>query len=271
MLSERYLVIGGSGYLGRQIVDCLPPLALITQTHFSKPSSAESIQFNFFEDNIADLMNLEQIDVIIFASAIEMNQPLELVSDRMGMLAEQCKSKRVVYLSSDGIFDGKTGFYTEEDAPSPITVYGQNLKCCEEIIAQVCSDNVIIRPSYIYGFSCGALDSRLANTKAKLEAGEQVEFFNDMYKSPLSVQQVAKAVISLAQSDYTGTIHVAGERLSVFEFQFRAMNSLNIDTENMKGVSMPKEKGFLKDTSLDASMWHKKFNVLPKSIEKSLA
>jgi dTDP-4-dehydrorhamnose reductase len=179
-------------------------------------------------------------------------------------------SRRIVYLSSDGIFSGERGLYSEKDLPKPKTLYGKNLAICEDIIKSKSRNFFIIRPSYIYGFSNGVLDYRLNRVKNMLKLGKEVSFFCDMFKSPLGVKQVAKAVIDLAFLDYNGTIHVAGKRVSVYDFYLQAMRALDIDTTNLKSSFMPKSNQFLKDTSLDSSLWQKLTGTKIVNIKRTL-
>lgn len=103
-----------------------------------------------------------------------------------------------------------------------------------------------------------------------LKAGEKVTLFDDMFKSPYGVKQIANAVIGLSRSDYIGIIHVAGQRMSVYEFHHRAMSSLMVDTTNLKSCKMPTDKGYLRDTSLDSSMWQNITNSKPENIQDVL-
>jgi dTDP-4-dehydrorhamnose reductase len=197
--------------------------------------------------------------------------PSDKVLSSMERFARECKDKRVIYLSNDGIFDGDKGQYIETDTPRPKTLYGYNLALCEQVVAQFCANFCIIRPSYIYGRSKGKLDNRLAKTCAVLESGREVKLFSDMYKSPLGVDQVAQAVVDLARLGYVGIVHVAGERMSVYDFHYQAMVALKIDPSNLKGCTMPSDGGFLRDTSLDCSLWLALTQTLPKGIGETLA
>ena len=77
-------------------------------------------------------------------------------------LIQGCRQCRVLYVSSDGVFDGKKGKYAESDIPSPVTLYGRNLHYLEELVQSFCTNYCIIRPSYLYGYSLSQLDQRLS-------------------------------------------------------------------------------------------------------------
>lgn len=267
---ESILTVGSSGFLGRQITQFLGSQQNIIKTHYRNSLYPDSIKYDFFNDDIGYILDKQHVTTVIFASSVEMNDQLDKVKISMERLARSCNGRRIVYLSSDGIFGGQKGLYTEEDSPNPQTLYGKNLAICEEIIESHSNNFCIVRPSYIYGFSNGSLDSRLAKTKRILESGGNITLFNDMYKSPLGVKQIAQAVIDLSLLDYSGIVHVAGHRLSVYEFHQKAMTALNIDTANLKSCPMPTDKGFLRDTSLDNSLWQQLTGTVPYDINRTL-
>lgn len=269
MSNKTILVIGSSGFLGRQITSILASQENVIKTHFQNSLYPDSIRYDFFNDDIENLLDKQKMDVVIFAGMVE-TSPLEIVRTSMERFAKACKKRRVIYLSSDGIFDGQKGLYSEKDVQNSQTLYGKNLAACENIIANQCKSFCIVRPSYIYGFSNGTLDDRLTKTRETLEAGKEVALFDDMFKSPLGVRQVAKAVVNLSTLDYVGIIHVAGQRMSVYEFHCQAMSALKVNTANLKSCKMPTDKGFLRDTSLDISMWQKITNSKPESIQEVL-
>lgn len=267
MIEETVLVVGSSGFLGRCIVDKLMPRARVFCTYYSQSVFPDSYSYDFFHDDIRPIIEETDVSTVIFTAMVEFEEP-EAVAASMQRFVRGCHDRRVVYLSSDGIFDGKRGNYTEDDVPMPCTRYGRNLLTCETFVQDHCANVCIIRPSYLYGFSHGQLDPRLARTRNALMAGEQVQCFHDMYKSPLGVVQVAEAVITLSDSDYVGIMHVAGERLSVFEFHSQAMGALGMATTNLISCPMPETPNFLRDTSLNTSRWQRVTGMKPLTVTK---
>jgi dTDP-4-dehydrorhamnose reductase len=267
--TEPTLIIGASGFLGRTITQQLAALSPVIPTHHSNAQFPNSVRYNFFSDNIRDLCDTFNPSAVIFAAAVE-TKPPEIVQSAMERFVRGCQNRRLVYLSSDAIFSGDKGRYLETDQPEPRTLYGRNLQGCEKLIAENCTAYCIVRPSYIYGFANGQLDGRLARTRASLQAGKKVTLFKDMFKSPLGVQQVAEAVVRLVFSDYVGTLHVAGERLSAFNFHCRAMKTLGVEVHGLQPNIMPETAEFPRDTSLGTSLWQSLTGMTPLSIEETL-
>lgn len=260
----------GTGFLGEQIYkDLLPVCDEIVITHHKNKKYSNSKKFDFFSDNIDDILNGKKIDVIFLSAKIEFEEDEKKLTDAMTVFLELCDGIRIIYISSDGIFEGKTGLYKESDIPYPVTLYGKNLKICEELVKKYSDNYCIVRPNYMYGFVNSCLDSRFEKIRKDIADGKEIVRFTDMYKSPLSYQQASEAIVKLALLDYKGIVNVCGERMSVYDFTKEGMEALGISTDNLIGRPMPNEKpiNFLSDTSLDNSLMKELTNIEPLSIK----
>jgi dTDP-4-dehydrorhamnose reductase len=247
----------------------------VVPTYRTRALFADSHQYDFWTDNIRSLVEHHQIDTVIIAAkmAHEAADPaydFTIFQQQAEKLIRGCQQCRVVYISSDGIFDGKKGNYTESDIPTPITLYGRNLQCLEKMVQNFCSDYCIIRPSYLYGYSLSQLDHRLSHVRDRLLAGEQLTYFTDMIKSPMEVNQVAKAITLLACSDYVGIVHVAGVAMSVYDFYREAMSGLGISSEHLYPAPMPTDLPHPRDTSLNITLMKKLTKIEPLSVRVAL-
>jgi dTDP-4-dehydrorhamnose reductase len=250
---KKLLLVGSSGFLGRVLYQRLSKHFEVIPTHTTNKVFETSESYDFFSDDVFALLRKYSPEIVVMAAAVEKDST-ENYDARVQNFVEACRLSYLVYISSDAIFDGKKGNYSEVDLPSPVTSYGRNLACFENQIQTNCNDYLIIRLSYLYGYSLGVLDSRLKKTKELLEAGETVSYFDDMFKSPLEVNEAAHFTAELICQRQQGIVHVAGERKSVFEFQSEAMQTLGVSTTNLKAGKMPLGSGLPQDTSLDTSL-----------------
>lgn len=263
-------MIGSSGFLGRVITERLQAVEHVVPTHFQNPIFADSFRLDLLTDDLEPVFETFSIETVIHCAGIEQQAETGAVERAMRRLLAHCSSKRFVYLSSDAIFAGDRGLYQEDETPEPLTHYGRNLLHCETLVRDHCPDHLILRPSYIYGVSRGELDHRLTRTLNAVRANETVSLFEDMYKSPLGVQQVAEAVAALSRDTVTGTLHVAGPRLSVLEFHREAMRALGYDPLTLVGVAMPIASELQRDTSLDTSKWQRLSGMHVLSVAQTL-
>lgn len=123
----------------------------------------------------------------------------------------------LVYLSSDHVFSGDKGNYTENDCPDPVSVYGKT-RALAEALALAYPGTLLVRPGLIIGRSMqeniGALDWLCYRT-AK---GMPVSYFEDEYRSPISARVLAAGILFLLQKNAAGIYHLAGKtRYSRFQ------------------------------------------------------
>ncbi|QBD77035.1 NAD-dependent epimerase/dehydratase family protein [Ktedonosporobacter rubrisoli] len=274
--SKQILLLGSAGYLGRELTAQLQQTCEVIPTHRSAAHFAHSVRYDFWTDEIYPLLEQHHIDTVVIAAAMAYeaaNPAYDFATLRLQAtrLIQACRSCRVIYISSDGIFDGKQGKYTETDMPAPTTPYGRNLQCFEEIVQKLCADFCIIRPSYLYGYSLGNLDHRLNNLRKHLLAGDTLSYFTNMLKSPLAVMQAAPAISQLTCSPYVGIVHVAGPALSVYDFYRQAMEALHVPCQGLLPTRMLADAPYPADTSLDTSLMHKLLDIKVLSVPEALA
>jgi dTDP-4-dehydrorhamnose reductase len=131
-------------------------------------------------------------------------------------LAGLCTSTRFVYLSTDLVFDGRKGHYTESDPVNPLNLYAETKAEAEQRIASNPS-NLTIRTALNAGRSPTGDRSFIEHLRRDWEAGKIMNLFTDEFRNPIPVEVTARAVWDLALSQVKGTVHLAGaERLSRF-------------------------------------------------------
>mgnify|MGYP000188671113 CR=1 FL=1 len=132
-------------------------------------------------------------------------------------LAELCADRAFIFLSTDLVFDGRKGRYTEQDAVHPLGVYAETKVAAEQIVLAN-PRHTVIRTSLNGGPSPRGdrgFDEQMVNA---WRAGRTLRLFTDEYRSPMDASVTARAIWELAVAGATGLFHVAGaERLSRFE------------------------------------------------------
>lgn len=240
-------------------------------THNKNKKYSESRQFDFFTDDIAEVFAGKKIDVIFLPTKIEFIEDEMLLKKAMLRFLKATRGSRIIYISSDSVFDGQRGLYKENDMPNAVHLYGRNLRICESLVKENAKNFCIVRPNHLYGFVDGKLDKRFQKTKEEFTEGRNIVRFTDMYRSPLSYQQAAQAIAKVASLQYQGILHISGKRMNFFDFTKAGMEALGMSAENLVGEKMPVEKRaeFLPDTSLDYALMEELTDVYPLSIKES--
>jgi len=136
---------------------------------------------------------------------------------------------RVVYFSSDYVFNGAAGPYHELSVPDPISVYGWQ-KLQAEHYALACTERVlIVRTTGVYGWEPQGKNF-VARLVATLESGGTMQVPEDQVGTPAYGPDVARAVMDLVERDAAGVLHVAGsERASRYAFAVAAAEAFGLD------------------------------------------
>lgn len=118
---------------------------------------------------------------------------------------------KMVFCSTDSVFDGKQGNYSEQDFPSPINEYAETKIRGERMVMDASEDNIIARLALVMGLPViGTGNSFMHDTILKLEKGQTCSFPSEEYRTPVDVLTVGAALLELAESPFKGIIHLAG-------------------------------------------------------------
>ena len=122
-------------------------------------------------------------------------------------LAATAAGARLVHVSSDAVFSGTAPSYDETRPPDPVTPYGAAKAAAETAVKGIAPGAVIARTSLIIGNG----DSQHERLVHALAAGTaRGALFTDEVRCPVSVTDLASALLELAASQHAGVCHVAG-------------------------------------------------------------
>ena len=125
---------------------------------------------------------------------------------------------RFIYISTDAVFDGKTGNYSEGDAPCAVNVYAQSKLLGEREVLNRCPSSLVVRVN-IFGWNAQSKQSFAEWVLGKLEAGELVPGFTDVRFAPLLVNDLAEMLLTLLLGTWSGIYHAASsDNLNKYEF-----------------------------------------------------
>jgi dTDP-4-dehydrorhamnose reductase len=117
---------------------------------------------------------------------------------------------RLVALSTDYVFDGERGPYSEEDSPNPRGVYARTKRVGEEAALLLAPDGAVARVAIVYSGRPGAKRTFASAAAEQLLAGQEVRAFHDQVVSPTLADNAAEMIIGLLRSGERGIWHCAG-------------------------------------------------------------
>jgi len=242
----RVVLTGASGQLGSSVVAAL----VATGHEVSAWSGSDTGRRGDVALRPMDLTNLGAIrnaledadpEVVIHAAALSSadavrNDPAlgyAVNVEATAALAAWCgeRDRRIIYTSTDMVFDGSKAWWNELDRAEPILQYGR-LKLEAEAPILAVSRGLVTRISLLYGPSRSGRETYVERTLQGLRSGVPQTFFEDEFRTPLDLETAGKILVLLAERDAVGLLHVAGpERLSRFDLVRRQAEALGLDTQ----------------------------------------
>ncbi|MGF1581377.1 MAG: SDR family oxidoreductase [Gemmataceae bacterium] len=270
MRAKRMLITGASGYLGRYIAEEAKAAGydLILWSHKGKRAVAgqQTVVVDIANDTEC-LRAFEEAspDVVIHAAALaqvgachakpELAHTVNVVAtERLVELARRQKSK-LLFTSTDLVFDGEKGNYQETDPPDATSVYGRTKAQAEQVA--LASDAIVVRPPLMFGPSLDTDSPRFFDQLVNsLRENRPIQCFHDEWRTPLDLPTAAKMMVELTELDFCGLIHMGGlERLSRLGMGQRLAMHLEADhklVQSVSRLSIPSPEPRPKDTSLDS-------------------
>jgi len=147
----------------------------------------------------------------------------------------------LIHLSTDFVFDGKSGPYKEDDEVNPLSYYASSKLESEKLVMQSGLDWAILRTIIIYGVVDDVQRSNLVLwTKSSLEKGEKINVINDQFRSPTLAEDLADACILAAMKRAKGIYHISGPESdldSILNLAYRIADFFHLDKSLINPVT----------------------------------
>ena len=174
------------------------------------------------------VLDIAQPDVVIHCAALTELDRCELHPEEAyrtntqmtAMLARAVSSSgaRLLHISTDAVFDGTRGGYTEEDTPTPINVYGRTKLEAERLVSEACPDALIARVNF-YGWSWQGSRSLAEFFFNNFTSGRPFYGYSDVLFAPLLVNDMVEIFLRMLDRQLSGIYHVvSSEFQSKYDF-----------------------------------------------------
>lgn len=256
---NKLLITGGSGFVGRNLAEFFSNRFRVTTTYFQHPladadSFGETFQLDIRDEHaVRSLVERVAPSVVIHAAGnknvrfCEANPGEAQRINALGTqsIARACRrfGARLVYISTDLVFDCARGNYEEAEKPEPTLVYGSSKLRGEELASEELPAVAICRSGGIYGTE----SPLLAWFSGEVNAGRSVECPVDVFNTPTYAENLGEMIEAIINRGLAGVFHTVGcERVSRFEFfgsytrQFGLAGNLvtPVSLADMKDISM---------------------------------
>jgi dTDP-4-dehydrorhamnose reductase len=170
-------------------------------------------------------------------------------------IAEKINAK-LIYISTDYVFDGEKGMYKENDQTHPVDYYGETKLEGEKVVKETCDGYLIVRPSVLYGWNPVKLNFVTWMIK-ELKEGNKINIVKDQFNTPTLADDLAELILEMIKKEALGIFHTSGsERISRFDFALKIAGIFELNKNLIKPTTSDKLNWIAKrpmDSSLDVS------------------
>lgn len=290
---KTILVTGSNGLLGQKLTEKVLAEGRVKLIATSKGANRYPTIFGYeyAEMDILDSRQVKQViakykpDAIIHTAAMtnvdtgEANKELchQLNVDATQNLLSLCEENNIhfIHLSTDFIFDGANGPYKEDDAPNPLSYYGETKLLAELSVKESKANWVILRTILVYGITHDMSRSNIVLwAKGALEKGLPINVVNDQWRMPTLAEDLAEACLLAVEKNAQGVYHVSGkDYMSIVDLVRKVADYWSLDQSIISEISSeslnqsakrPTKTGFLLDKTI------KELDYKPHSFEAGL-
>jgi dTDP-4-dehydrorhamnose reductase len=241
MKYKKILLTGGSGKLGSHILDSGKLETVLAPPHEDLDICNQDSVGRFFQANEVDsvihcaaLARLSECEKDpVRAAETNIFGTLNLVKGILRAGERDQRDIRFLYVSTDGVYDGERGNYSEEDPTIPYSMYGWT-KLGGECAVRLLPNHCIVRTSF---YDPSRIDFESSPV--------------DVFTSKFPITDLVEAIAHLLEADFRGVVNVGGNRKSYFDLYREVNPLLNSCSSEKLPVKFPK------DSSMDISLWRK--------------
>jgi dTDP-4-dehydrorhamnose reductase len=259
----RVLILGGNGMLGHKLCNLLPEELEVWATFRTPPQQYSILPFDrqIHHVSVIDVHLVKELldrllpDAVVNAVGIvkQRDEAKNVVKSIQvnalfpHLLADLCieRNIRVIQFSTDCVFSGARGNYSEMEIPDPVDLYGRS-----KLLGEVNKPGILTLRTSIIGWQLNTFTSLLS--WFALQRGKRIKGYRRAIYSGLSTSVLAQLIekILLAYPDLSGIYNVASKPISKYELLLELRELLD-----WKDISIEPDENYICDRSLSAGLF----------------
>lgn len=276
---KKILVTGSNGLLGQKLTERILAKNDFELIATSKGANRFSIKEGYIyaemdvanQDSVNDVISAYRPDVVINTAAMTNVDTCEIEKDKcwllnveaVAFLIAACEKHQIqlIHLSTDFIFDGANGPYSEDTEPSPLSFYGVSKVASEKLLQNSNINWTILRTIIVYGIVNDMSRSNIVLwAKSALEKGDVINVVDDQWRMPTLAEDLAEICLLAAEKGAKGVYNASGKDLmSIVELVQQVADYYHLDKTLINPISSaslnqtakrPAKTGFILDKSI---------------------
>jgi dTDP-4-dehydrorhamnose reductase len=282
---QELFVTGASGLLGSRMVEPAKHNYEVIPLHNTRPLHSNSLRLDI--TNLSEVLSLfnKLKPHMVIHTASETNvdkcetrkeQAWRINVEGTRNIAFACSKvgAKLVYISTDYVFDGEKGNYTEQDKPNPINYYGVTKFEGESQVVQHCKNYAILRTSVLYGWHPWKQNFATWVIN-ELKQNKEITVVEDHYNTPTLADNLAEMAIETILKDLQGVYHACGsERIGRYEFARQIARAFDLNQNLIRPIKMEQLTAWIakrpRDSSLNTNKIRSQLEAKPLNITEGL-
>tara|TARA_Y100000766_G_scaffold220364_1_gene192392 strand:- start:649 stop:1566 length:918 start_codon:yes stop_codon:yes gene_type:complete len=254
---KKVLITGSNGLLGQKLIYQLIgyPDFMVFATSRGENRTLIKKRYEYLPLDITDEKEIQEIfdyvqpNIVINSAAMtnvdacedDKEECWKLNVDAVQYLASACEkyNSHLIHVSTDFIFDGESGPYSEESKPNPLSYYGESKLAAEKIVKNSSCKWSIARTVLVYGVVDNMSRSNIVLwAKGALESGKELTVVDDQYRTPTLAEDLAHGCILIAQKSAEGIYNISGEDyMCIIDLVKKVARYYQLDESLVKPIS----------------------------------
>ncbi|MFN0730006.1 SDR family oxidoreductase [Polaribacter gochangensis] len=292
-MKTKIIITGSNGLLGQNLIDLFQKDKTRYEIFGFSRGENRSGRADFEYHNI-DITNKQllvektkQINPKFIINTAAMTNVDACENDKIGCydlnvsvvqyLAAICSeiNAHLIHISTDFIFDGKKGNYTEDAVPNPLSYYGETKLLSEAVLQKSTINYTILRTILVYGLVNDMSRSNIVLwVKESLEKKKEITIVNDQFRTPtyvedlalackISIDKKATGIFNISSNQLLSVYEIAQEIAEVFQLDKTLIKPISTGTLNQTAARPPK-------TGFDLTKTNRELKFFPKSFKEDL-
>ena len=270
---EKIIITGVNGLLGQQLLEqghnkfAVLGIDLqekpfnqkikfdYAQLDLTKRSSVKNVVTSFKPNYIINTAAMTDVDGCETQKELCWKINVEAIENLI--YAVRNTGTKIIQVSSDYVFDGKDGPYSETSIPKPLGHYGKSKLASENLLIAAGVEHAIVRTMVLYGFGTEIRSNFVTWLIEKLKKNEPVKIVTDQYGNPTLADDLAHAILQIIDRNKWNLYHIAGsELIDRYKFALKVANVFKLDkdliapittSELSQSAPRPLKSGFIID------------------------
>mgnify|MGYP001175600415 CR=1 FL=1 len=230
-MPERLLIVGASGFVGSRLAIAAGHNFTVIRGSRNPPAASDAVAIDIGDAaSVSKAIDQSRPDVVVLLAALSDIDRCERereLAERINFfgaqnVARECAGRglRLLYTSTDAVFDGTKHIYYEHDEPTPLNWYGQTKARAERAVVELTPSAAIVRLSLVLGRGAGSPgNSYLEKVIGNLKAGNQIVTPTFEFRNPIDVGTLCEFLLELVpRRDASGIFHIgASDKMARYD------------------------------------------------------